>query len=127
MGKVGEPVRLPNLQVSVPTDFDLPAPSPLGTREMPLGPGISLPRLVSSKEPIYGEASRQARLEGTVILYVVIGTNGAPLELTVYRPLSPDLDAAAITAVRQWRFAPATKDGNPIAMATEIEVNFRLR
>jgi protein TonB len=57
----------------------------------------------------------------------VIGTNGAPSEVLVYRPLSPDLDAQAVNAVRQWRFKPATKNGSPIALAVEIEVNFQLR
>jgi TonB family protein len=112
---------------SIATDLDLPAPRPLGTSAMPHGPEISVPRLVFEKEPTYGPESRAARLQGTVVLYVVIGTNGAPLEVLVYRPLGPDLDAQAVNAVRQWRFKPATKNGSPIALAVEIEVNFQLR
>jgi TonB family protein len=109
-----------------PTDFELPTPRPLGRRGMLYGPGISSPRIKSKKEPKYGEASRQAGIEGGVILYVVIGADGIPLDVLVYRQLSPDLDAEAVSAVRQWRFTPAKSNGQPVALPAMVEVSFRL-
>lgn len=108
------------------TEMELPIPRPMGSPEMPRGPGISLPRLVSKKEPKYGELSRKARVEGAVVLYVVIGTDGRPSEVLLYRRLTPDLDEAAMSSVRKWRFKPGTKDGKPVALPVTIEVNFRL-
>ena len=108
------------------TDFDLPTPRPMGTRGMSTAPGTSMPRIASKKEPNYGKASRKARIEGTVTLYVVIGSDGVPNHVLVYRSVSRDLDLEAVKAIRQWRFHPGTRNGTPVALASMIEVNFRL-
>ena len=108
------------------TPYQLPIPRPLGSRSMPSDPDVSLPRLVSRKDPVYDEYSRKAGIEGTVILYVVIDPRGIPSEIEVFRPLSPQLDQAAVECVRQWRFAAATKGSQPVAVATLVEVNFKL-
>ena len=109
------------------TDFDLPAPRPLGTPAMPRDPAISLPRLISKKTPDYPQAARDSRLEGTVTLYVVIGREGAPAEIFVYSGLRPDFDREAVKTVRQWRFSPAMRNGEAIALGVTIDVNFRMR
>jgi protein TonB len=106
--------------------FQLPVLRPLGSREIPLDPSVSMPKLVSQKEPQYDEVDRRARTQGTTVLYVIIDQNGTPSDLRVFRPLIPGLDFQAIRAVRQWRFAPAMKNGLPVAIAVLIEVNFRL-
>jgi TonB family protein len=109
------------------TDFELPIPHPMGTRGLSTGPGVSLPRLAARKDPKYGEASKKARIEGTVILYVVVGIDGVPSDVLVYQMLSPDLDAEAVKAVRQWRFTPGARNGQSTALPVVIEVNFQLR
>jgi TonB family protein len=93
---------------------------------MPSDSDVSLPQLVSRKDPVYDEASRKARIEGTVILYVVIDPRGIASEVDVFRPLSPKLDQAAVECVRQWHFASGTKGSQPVAVATLIEINFKL-
>lgn len=110
---------------SARTDFELPMPRPLGSRGM--SAGISPPRLVSKKEPRYGEASRQARIEGTVVLYVVISPAGTPSDVLVYRHLSPDLDVEAVRSVRRWRFTAGMSNGQPVVVPVLIEINFQLR
>jgi periplasmic protein TonB len=112
---------------SEPTPYHLPLPERLGSLSMPREPGIAVPRIASKQDPVYDEASRRARIEGTVVLYIVIDSNGVPSEIDVFRHLSPGLDASAIEAVRHWRFTPATKNNQPIALGSMIEVNFRLR
>jgi TonB family protein len=109
------------------TDLELPTPHALGTRGISTGPGISLPRVVSKKEPRYGQESLKAGIEGMVVLYVVIGTNGVPSDILVYRHLTPDLDTEAVSSVRRWRFTPALNNGQPAALPVTVEVNFRLR
>jgi TonB family protein len=109
------------------TKFKLPLPRPLGSPELPQDVDVSGPRLSSKKQPKYDDASRKAKVEGTVELYVVVDDNGVPSEVSVFRTLNPALDANAIKAVRQWRFVPATKSGQPIATALLIEVNYRVQ
>jgi TonB family protein len=50
-----------------------------------------------------------------------------PRNLKVQRALGKGLDENALAAVQQWRFQPATKDGNPVAVFLTAEVSFRLR
>ncbi len=57
---------------------------------------------------------------------MVIDEKGIPQDIIVTRSLEPGLDQKAIEAVRQWRFRPATKNGRPVSVRANIEVNFRL-
>jgi len=110
---------------SKPTPYDLPVPTRIGSLNMSREPGISLPRLVSKQDPVYDEASRRSRIEGRVVLYVVIDTKGAPSEVDIYSHLTPGLDSSAVQAVKQWRFTPATKNNQPVEVGQMIEVNFK--
>jgi len=91
-----------------------------------VGGGVSAPRVLSDPDPEYSEEARQAKYQGTVILWVVIGADGRARDIRVSRALGMGLDQRAIDAVRNWRFAPAMKDGHPVAVQVNIEVNFRL-
>jgi TonB family protein len=55
-----------------------------------------------------------------------VGPDGRPRDIKVSRQLGMGLDQKAIEAVRMWRFEPATKDGKPVAVQINVEVNFRL-
>ncbi len=112
---------------SEPTPYELPVPEPLGRMNMFREPGVSMPRPVSTQDPVYDEASRRAKIEGTVVLYVVIDTNGVPSEIKIFQHLAPGLDASAIQAIKQWRFTPAMKNNQPIAAGSIIQVNFKVR
>jgi TonB family protein len=90
------------------------------------GNGVSQPKLLSKVEPEYSEAARQAKLAGVVVLQMVIDAKGNPVNLRVIRSLGLGLDQKAVEAVVQWKFAPAYKDGKPVAVAATVEVNFRL-
>ena len=84
------------------------------------------PRLLSKVEPEYSDEARKARLNGTVLLYVVVRPNGQANGIKVIRSLGLGLDESAIAAVEQWRFQPGEKDGQPVSVAATIEVNFRV-
>jgi TonB family protein len=86
----------------------------------------SPPRLHRKVEPEYSEEARQARLEGTVLLKVMVGTDGKASDLQVLRGLGLGLDENAVAAVSAWQFDPATKHGEPVSARAQIEVNFRL-
>lgn len=91
-----------------------------------IGGGVSAPKLIFKVEPEYSEEARKAKFQGTVVLYVVVDEKGNPKDLKVVRPLGLGLDQKAIEAVSKWRFNPGLKDGKPVPVAAQIEVNFRL-
>jgi TonB family protein len=84
------------------------------------------PKLLSKTEPVYTDEAKRAKYQGTVLLFVVIGEDGVPSNIRVLHSLGLGLDESAIECVRQWRFTPATRDGKPVAMEAQLEVNFRL-
>ena len=91
-----------------------------------IGGGVSAPQLLVKVEPEYSEEARKAKYQGTVVLYVVVDEKGNPRDLKVVRALGLGLDQKAIEAVQKWRFKPGQKDGKPVPVAAQIEVNFRL-
>lgn len=86
----------------------------------------SAPAVVSKVEPGYPEEARRNHLVGTVLLSVVIGSDGLPRHLRVIRPLGYGFDEKAIEAVTNWRFRAGTRNGEPVDVQATIEVNFRL-
>jgi TonB family protein len=81
---------------------------------------------VFTPDPEYSPEARQSKYQGTVLLWAIIGPDGRPRELKISRPLGMGLDQKALDAVRSWRFEPALKDGVPVAVQVNIEVNFHL-
>jgi periplasmic protein TonB len=81
--------------------------------------------LLHKVQPIYPPIARQARVQGAVELRAIISKNGTIENLVVVRG-HPMLSAAAIEAVRQWRYRPYLLNGEPIEVETEITVNFLL-
>jgi periplasmic protein TonB len=59
-------------------------------------------------------------------LTLVVGPDGLPRDVKVSRTLSPEFDKAAIDAVKNWKFTPATKESKPIAVEIDVQVAFRL-
>jgi TonB family protein len=88
--------------------------------------GISPPSLIFKVEPQYTEAARDAKLMGTVHLTVRIEKDGSPQNITVVEGLPMGLDEKAVEAIKQWKFKPGMKDGRPVRVLANIEVNFRL-
>jgi TonB family protein len=66
------------------------------------------------------------KIEGAVVLRIVVGEDGVPGDITILRSLGLGLDEKAVEAVRKWRFNPGMKDGVPVPVAASIVVGFRL-
>jgi TonB family protein len=84
------------------------------------------PVLISRREPEYTAEARQARTQGSVELYVTIGADGTVSDAQVTRSLDDGLDRKAIECVKQWRFRPAARNGEPVTAFAGVEVKFRL-
>jgi TonB family protein len=72
--------------------------------------GVKAPRAIYTPDPEYSEEARRAKLQGTCVLWVLVGADGKPHDVRVARSLGMGLDEKSIEAIRSWRFEPATKD-----------------
>ncbi len=81
--------------------------------------------LIHDVAPQYPPEAGRARIEGTVVLLAVIGTDGSVKDVRVENGL-PILAQAAIDAVKQWRYKPYMIDGEPVEVDSRITINFTL-
>ncbi len=91
-----------------------------------MAPGMKAPTLSNSQQPQYSELARIVAIQGTVRLSLEVGTDGLPRNVQVVSGLGMGLDEEAVKAVQQWTFKPGSKDGQPLPVAANVEVNFRL-
>ncbi len=88
--------------------------------------GVTLPKPLSVPNPPYTLEAREAWLQGTIVLGIVIGVNGRVENEMLIRPLGLGLDEQAAQTLRTWTFTPATRAGKPIRVAVWVEVRFRV-
>jgi bla regulator protein blaR1 len=91
-----------------------------------VGPGIVPPKVLQKHDPVYPKKEKAAKIQGKVVLNVVVGTDQHAHDIQVTQSATPALDASAVTAVRSWTFQPGAKDGKPVPVRARIEINFRL-
>jgi TonB family protein len=90
-----------------------------------VGGAIQAPQKIKDAAPVYPPIALQARVQGVVIVEVIIDTQGRVSEAKVIRSI-PLLDQAALDAVRQWRFTPTILNGQPAPVIMTVTVNFTL-
>ncbi|HVJ06729.1 MAG TPA: energy transducer TonB [Candidatus Saccharimonadales bacterium] len=91
-----------------------------------VGGGVSAPKVIYKVDPEFSDEARKNKWQGIVVLRVVIGTDGRTHEISVARSLGMGLDEKAVEAARLWRFEPGLKDGKPVPVEVNMEVNFHL-
>ena len=91
------------------------------------GSGILPPRLLREVKAGYTEEARLRNLAGEVVLEIVVRRDGTVSDVRLVSGLPSGLNERAIAAVRQWRFAPATRLGQPVDVIVEVAVEFKLR
>jgi len=84
------------------------------------------PRPTYTPEPEFSEQARHAKFQGTVILQIVVNKKGDVVRVRLERALGMGLDQNAMEGVERWRFTPATRNGQPVAVALNVEVAFNL-
>jgi TonB family protein len=98
-----------------------------GGQVFKVGSGVSAPSIRAKFDPEYTPEAQDAKLSGTVLLSVVIGTDGIAHDINVVKPLGMGLDEKAVEAVQKWLFNPGMKNGEPVNVRAQIEINFRLQ
>jgi periplasmic protein TonB len=88
--------------------------------------GVTIPELLERIDPAYPDVARKLRQEGTVVLEAVITSSGMVDEVRVVASRGPLLDAAAVSAVRRWRYRPATLNGRAVAVFLTVTIRFGL-
>jgi TonB family protein len=91
------------------------------------GSGVEPPRLLREVKAKYTDDARRRGTTGNVILEIVITRDGSVGDVSVRRGLGAGLDERAIEAVRQWKFAPARRLGQPVDVIVEVAVEFLMR
>jgi TonB family protein len=88
--------------------------------------GITPPKATYTVPPDYSEKARKARVQGVVELRVVVTSQGEIGDVMIVKKLNPDLDEKAVEAIHKWKFKPATKDGQPVAVQINVDMQFAL-
>ncbi|HEX4310888.1 MAG TPA: TonB family protein [Acidobacteriaceae bacterium] len=93
-----------------------------------IGGDVSAPVLTHAVDATFpknaGRKTRKAGWHGVSVISLIVNSKGMPESLNVERSLSADFDQQAMDAVRQYRFKPGMKEGQPVAVSINIEVNF---
>jgi TonB family protein len=90
------------------------------------GGPVTRPQIIAQTRPEYTVEARKARLQGTVILEVMIDREGCIQQARVLKGLPMGLDQAALDAVKQWVFLPARLDSKPVAVFYVLTTSFQL-
>jgi TonB family protein len=126
-------------ETSQTSDLDFPGVSSgeaVAVPEGPSGPGVSVyqvsgnvkaPEKIHAPEPIYPEEARLAHIQGVVILQTIIDAKGDVTDIRVLKGLPSGLTEAAVAAVSQWRFRPATLEGVPVAVHYLVTISFSVQ
>jgi TonB family protein len=127
------PVERPRDAPALPADRRSADPVSAPPEDIPLPPGVSrpgnevtMPRVLHEVKAAYTPDALRAKVEGTVVLQAVVRTHGRVSNVAVVRSLDAryGLDQQAINAVRQWRFAPGQRLGQPVPVLVRIDIRF---
>lgn len=89
-----------------------------------VGNGVTVPKILRKVDPKYSPEGEAEKIQGTVLYSVVVGKDGKARDIEVLSPLGYGLDEQGVEAIRQWVFAPGMKDGKPVSIAAQVEINF---
>ncbi len=89
---------------------------------------VTHPVLVYQKEPVYPAQAKADKntLDGSCGVGMTGDEEGMPTDLHIVKSLRADYDQSALDAVREWRFKPAQKNGQPIATEIKTEIHFEI-
>jgi TonB family protein len=94
-----------------------------------VGNGVLSPQVLYEAKPQYTAEAMRAKIQGTALVSAVVMPDGTAQNVHIMRSLDSvfGLDQEAVKAVRQWRFRPGTRFGQPVPVQVSIEVSFNLR
>ncbi len=97
-----------------------------GTGIYNVGGSVTAPKVIYDPDPEFTEQARKVRHQGTVLLWIIVGTDGRAHNIRVARSLGMGLDEQAVAAVNNWKFDPGRLNGTPVPVQIAVAVDFRL-
>lgn len=91
-----------------------------------VGADVTAPKPTFTPEPQFSEIARYEKFQGTLVVDLIVGKDGAVHRIRLVRPLGLGLDESARSTLQTWRFEPATRNGQPVAVEMNVEVAFNL-
>jgi len=119
------PVGIPGGVHGGLTDSPTIPPPSLAQNPVRIGPKAQGAAPIFKVLPVYPEVAERQRLQGVVILDVVVDREGTPMNLRVIRSHAV-FDAAALEAVKKWRWSPYLVNGQPVPFKVLVTVQFQL-
>jgi TonB family protein len=87
---------------------------------------VTPPKAISMQAPSYPAEAKAAGIEGIVVIQYVVTETGEVKDVEAERG-PPELVDVCIAAVKSWRFSPAIKDGEPVAVHRMARFPFRIK
>jgi TonB family protein len=88
---------------------------------------VTVPRVLTQVRPSYTSEALAGRIQGPVVLELVVRADGHPTDIRVVRSLEAGLDLQAINAAREWRFEPGRLAGRPVDVQVVVVMDFSIR
>jgi TonB family protein len=96
------------------------------TAKQHIGGDIKAPKVLKAFDPEFTPVARKLHYSGSVELYLIVERDGSISHVSIVKPAGLGLDEEAVASVEKYQFAPATQDGNPVAVDLYIDVNFQI-
>ena len=114
-----------------------PKPNPDANGKYHVGDGVTAPQLLYKVDPEFTKKAKKRKINGITIINLIVDTDGNPTNVHVlhsmadsadkkHRAAALSLEQAALDAVKQYKFDPATLQGKPVRVELNVEVNFKI-
>ena len=91
-----------------------------------VGGAVRPPVAIYTPDPEFSEEARKAKFSGNVVVSLIVDANGKPRNVRVLRGVGMGLDQKAVEAVQQYKFKPALRNGQPVAVYLNVMVDFQI-
>jgi TonB family protein len=91
-----------------------------------VGAEVTAPKATFTPEPKFTDIARYQKFQGVLVVNLIVGKDGAVHKIRFVRPLGLGLDESAQSMIQTWRFQPATRNDQPVAVEMNVEVAFNL-
>lgn len=92
-----------------------------------VGVEVIIPTPIRRITPVYPEKCKKEGIEGTVVLEIKIDEEGNVIDAKILKSVHPNIDKAAMEAIKKWKYKPVLKDGKPAPVVFAVTINFWLR
>jgi len=109
-----------------PRPADNQKPQPPANDVYYVGKDVTAPRARLTPDPDYSVAARAAKFQATLVVDVIVDKAGEVRSISLTKPGGMGLDEETVRTVQRWRFEPARRNGEPVAVEVSVEVTFQL-